>query len=175
MWARSCDASSATRRGRKRREAIDARDHFGVSIATAHAPHSRSTVTVGESVTLPDRQPALRVVPMPSDANQNGDIFGGWVMSQVDIAGSIPAARRARGRVATVAVNSFVFREPVLVGDLVSFYADITREGRTSITVAVEVYAQRNPTDVICVKVTEASLTYVAVGADRRPRELPVE
>jgi acyl-CoA thioesterase YciA len=130
-------------------------------------------VTVGESVTLPDRQPALRVVPMPSDANQNGDIFGGWVMSQVDIAGSIPAARRARGRVATVAVNSFVFREPVLIGDLVSFYADITREGRTSITVEVEVYAQRNPTDVICVKVTEASLTYVAVGADRRPRELP--
>jgi acyl-CoA thioesterase YciA len=129
-------------------------------------------VTV-ESVTLPDRQPALRVVPMPSDANQNGDIFGGWVMSQVDIAGSVPAARRARGRVATVAVNSFVFREPVMIGDLVSFYADITREGRTSITVAVEVYAQRNPTDVICVKVTEASLTYVAVGADRRPRELP--
>ncbi|TMH18415.1 MAG: acyl-CoA thioesterase [Betaproteobacteria bacterium] len=139
----------------------------------ADAPHSRSTVTVGESVTLPDRQPALRVVPMPSDANQNGDIFGGWVMSQVDIAGSVPAARRARGRVATVAVNSFVFREPVMIGDLVSFYADITREGKTSITVAVEVYAQRNPTDVICVKVTEASLTYVAVGADRRPRELP--
>ena len=132
-------------------------------------------MTVGESATLPDRQPALRVVPMPSDANQNGDIFGGWVMSQVDIAGSIPAARRARGRVATVAVNSFVFREPVLIGDLVSFYADITREGRTSITVAVEVYAQRNPTDVICVKVTEASLTYVAVGADRRSREVPQE
>ena len=130
-------------------------------------------MTVGETVALPDRKPALRVVPMPSDANQNGDIFGGWVMSQVDIAGSVPAARRARGRVATVAVNSFVFREPVMIGDLVSFYADITREGRTSITVAVEVYAQRNPTDVICVKVTEASLTYVAVGADRRPRELP--
>ena len=139
----------------------------------ADARHSRSTVTVDKSVALPDRQPALRVVPMPSDANQNGDIFGGWVMSQVDIAGSVPAARRARGRVATVAVNSFVFREPVMIGDLVSFYADITREGRTSITVAVEVYAQRNPTDVICVKVTEASLTYVAVGADRRPRELP--
>jgi acyl-CoA thioesterase YciA len=132
-------------------------------------------LTNDESATLPDRQPALRVVPMPADVNQNGDIFGGWVMSQVDIAGSIPAARRARGRVATVAVNSFVFREPVLIGDLVSFYADITREGRTSITVAVEVYAQRNPTDIICVKVTEASLTYVAVGADRRPRELPKE
>jgi acyl-CoA thioesterase YciA len=126
-------------------------------------------------VTLPDLEPALRVVPMPADANQHGDIFGGWVMSQVDIAGSIPASRRARGRVATVAVNSFVFRQPVLVGDLVSFYARITREGRTSITVAVEVYAQRNPTDVICVKVTEANLTYVAVDAVRRPRTLPME
>jgi acyl-CoA thioesterase YciA len=136
---------------------------------------SKSEAAIGDSVALPDKQPALRVVPMPADANQNGDIFGGWVMSQVDIAGSIPAARRARGRVATVAVNSFVFREPVLIGDLVSFYADITREGKTSITVAVEVYAQRNPTEVVCVKVTEASLTYVAVGTDRRPRELPAE
>lgn len=127
------------------------------------------------AATLPDTEPALRVVPMPADANQHGDIFGGWVMSQVDIAGSIPASRRARGRVATVAVNSFVFREPVLIGDVVSFYAQITREGRTSITVAVEVYAQRNPTEVICVKVTEASLTYVAVAPDRRPRVLPAE
>jgi acyl-CoA thioesterase YciA len=126
------------------------------------------------SVALPDREPALRVVPLPADVNQNGDIFGGWVMSQVDIAGSIPASRRARGRVATVAVNSFVFKQPVMVGDLVSFYATITRVGRTSITVEVEVYAQRNPGDVICVKVTEASLTYVAVGLDRRPRDLPV-
>ena len=128
-----------------------------------------------EPVELPDKEPALRVVPMPADANQHGDIFGGWVMSQVDIAGSIPASRRARGRGATIAVNSFVFRQPVLIGDVVSFYAEITREGRTSITVAVEVYAQRNPTDVICVKVTEASLTYVAVGTDRRPRVLAPE
>ena len=128
-----------------------------------------------EKAVLPDREPTLRVVPMPADANQHGDIFGGWVMSQVDIAGSIPASRRARGRVATVAVNSFVFREPVLIGDVVSFYAQITREGRTSITVSVEVYAQRDPTEVICVKVTEASLTYVAVDPDRRPRVLPAE
>ena len=127
------------------------------------------------TVGLPDREPALRVVPLPADVNQNGDIFGGWVMSQVDIAGSIPAAARARGRVATVAVNSFVFKQPVLVGDVVSFYAKVTRVGRTSITVDVEVFAQRNPSDVICVKVTEASLTYVAVGLDRRPRELPSE
>ena len=126
-----------------------------------------------ESVTLPPGQPALRVVPMPAEVNQHGDIFGGWVMSQVDIAGGVVAARRARGRVATVAVNSFTFKEPVLIGDVVSLYAAISRIGRTSITVDVEVFAQRNPTDIICVKVTEAVLTYVAVGADRRPRELP--
>src|SRR5436190_23493736 len=132
-------------------------------------------MSAGENVTLPDRQPALRVVPMPADANQNGDIFGGWVMSQVDIAGSVPAARRARGRIATVAVNSFVFKQPVLVGDVVSFYAEITHVGRTSVTVDVQVYAERNPGKMICVKVTEACLTYVAVGPDRRPRELPPE
>jgi acyl-CoA thioesterase YciA len=125
------------------------------------------------SVALPAAEPALRVVPMPADANYHGDIFGGWIMAQVDIAGSVPASRRARGRIATVAVNSFVFKEPVLIGDLVSFYATITHVGRTSITVEVEVYAQRNPIEEITVKVTEASLTYVAVGADRRPRELP--
>jgi len=124
-------------------------------------------------VTLPPGTPMLRVVPMPHDANQHGDIFGGWIMSQVDIAGGVLAARRARGRVATVAVNSFVFKQPVLIGDVVSLFARITRVGRTSITVDVEVFAQRNPGDVICVKVTEACLTYVAVGLDRRPRELP--
>lgn len=129
-----------------------------------------------KKVTLPhDKQPALRVVPMPSDANQVGDIFGGWIMSQVDIAGSIPAIRRARGRVATVAVNSFSFKQPVFVGDLVSLYADIVRIGRTSITVDVEVFAQRNPLDIECVKVTEATLTYVAVDENRKPRVVPPE
>jgi acyl-CoA thioesterase YciA len=127
------------------------------------------------SVPLPDKQPTLRVVPMPADANQHGDIFGGWVMSQVDIAGGVAAARRARGRVATVAVNSFVFKQPVLIGDQVSFYSEVTHVGRTSVTVDVEVYAQRNPRDLICVKVTEASLTYVATDAERRPREVPRE
>lgn len=127
------------------------------------------------NVPLPPGIPALRVAPMPADANFHGDIFGGWIMSQVDIAGSVPASRRARGRIATVAVNSFVFKEPVLIGDVVSFYATIERVGRTSITVAVEVYAQRNPDKEITVKVTEASLTYVAVGPDRKPRELPPE
>ena len=128
-----------------------------------------------EIVALPAREPALRVVPMPADANQHGDIFGGWVMSQVDIAGGVAASRRARGRVATVAVNSFVFKQPVLIGDLVSFYTEILRVGRTSVTIGVEVYAQRNPDDVICVKVTEASLTFVYVDRDRRPREIPPE
>jgi acyl-CoA thioesterase YciA len=126
-------------------------------------------------VQLPNKMPVLRVSPMPADANFHGDIFGGWIMSQVDIAGSIPASRRARGRVATVAVNSFLFKQPVLIGDLVTFFAEITRVGRTSITVDVEVYAQRNPDKEITVKVTEASLTYVAVGPDRKPRELPPE
>lgn len=119
---------------------------------------------------LPDKQPTLRLVPMPADANMSGDIFGGWVMSQVDIAGSIPAILAAKGRVATVAVQSFVFKQPVLVGDVVSFYAEIVRIGRTSITVGVEVYSQRNPVAPECVKVTEATLTYVAVDRQRHPR-----
>ena len=123
--------------------------------------------------TLPRREPVLRVVPMPADVNQHGDIFGGWIMSQVDIAGGIVAARRARGRVATVAVNEFTFKQPVSVGDIVTFYGEIERTGRTSITIAVEVYAQRNPDELVTVKVTEARLTYVAVGADGRPRPLP--
>jgi acyl-CoA thioesterase YciA len=125
----------------------------------------------GEAVSLPaGKEPTLRVVPMPADSNSSGDIFGGWVMSQVDIAGSIPAIRLARGRVATVAVNSFVFRQPVMVGDVVSFYAQVVKVGRTSITVSVEVYAQRNPEKEETVKVTEATLTYVAVDNQRRPR-----
>jgi acyl-CoA thioesterase YciA len=120
--------------------------------------------------TLPSKDVTLRVVPMPADENQAGDIFGGWIMSQVDIAGSIAAVRVARGRVATVAVNSFQFKEPVLVGDLVSFYADVVRIGRTSITVNVEVYAQRRPEREEVVKVTEATLTFVALDEKRRPR-----
>jgi len=123
---------------------------------------------------LPEnKEPVLRVVPMPADANQHGDIFGGWIMAQVDIAGGVLAARRARGRVATIAVNSFQFKQPVFIGDVLSFYADIVRVGTTSITVNVEVYAQRNPTDIETVKVTEATLTYVATGPDRKPRAVP--
>ena len=127
------------------------------------------------STTLPQREPTLRLAAMPSDANYTGDIFGGWLMGQVDIAGSIPAVHRARGRVATIAVNSFVFKQPIFVGDLVSFYTRIVKVGTTSITVDVEVYVQRDPVNPTCVKVTEATLTYVAVGEDRRPRPLPPE
>ena len=124
-----------------------------------------------ETTTLPkDKEPTLRVIPMPADANHTGDIFGGWIMSQVDLAGSVPAVRMAQGRVATVAVNSFVFRQPVFVGDLVSFYAEVVKVGRTSITVDVEVYSQRRRETELCVKVTEATLTYVAVDEQRKPR-----
>jgi acyl-CoA thioesterase YciA len=124
-----------------------------------------------ETTTLPaGKEPTLRVIPMPSDASHTGDIFGGWIMSQVDLAGSLPAVRLAKGRVATVAVNSFVFKQPVFVGDVVSFYAEVVKVGRTSITVDVTVYAQRRPEREECVRVTEAVLTYVAVDANRRPR-----
>jgi acyl-CoA thioesterase YciA len=124
-------------------------------------------------VQLPKGQPALRVMPMPADVNQNGDVFGGWIMAQVDVAGAIPAMRRARGRVATVSVNSFLFKQPVSVGDVVSFYGEIVETGRTSIKVNVEVYAERNPTDPVIVKVTEATLTYVAITQQGVKRELP--
>jgi acyl-CoA thioesterase YciA len=122
---------------------------------------------------LPDGSPALRVMPMPADANVHGDVFGGWIMAQADIAGAIPAARRANGRVATVAVTSFQFKQAVFVGDLLSFYSRIIKTGTTSITVEVEVYAERNRLEAETVKVTEATLVYVATGPDRKPRALP--
>ncbi|SAK83651.1 thioesterase superfamily protein [Caballeronia arvi] len=128
---------------------------------------------MADQSTLPEKHVALRVVPQPSDANVHGDVFGGWIMAQVDIAGSIPASRRANGRVATVAVNSFLFKHPVFVGDLLSFYADIVKTGNTSVTVSVEVWAQRMSLAEELVKVTEATLTYVATDRDRRPRVLP--
>jgi acyl-CoA thioesterase YciA len=130
---------------------------------------------MNEFVKLPDSQPALRVIPMPADINPAGDVFGGWVMAQVDMAGAVPAVRRARGRVATVAVNGMQFKEPIAVGDRVSFYADIVKVGRTSITVDVQVYAERTPEDPTIVKVTEALLTYVAVDKVGEKRVLPPE
>jgi len=125
-------------------------------------------------LTLPSGKiPALRVVPMPADANHNGDIFGGWIMAQVDVAGGTVAGRVARGRVATVSVNSFVFKQPVQIGDVLSLYADVTRVGNSSITVKVEVYAERGREEAKIVKVTEAVLTYVAIDLQGRPRPVP--
>lgn len=130
-----------------------------------------------DSIGLPEGTlPQLRVLATPSDANKLGNIFGGWVMSQVDIAGSIPAELRARGPVVTRAVTSFEFRMPVFIGDLISCYAEISREGRTSITVQVEVYAQRHQQgDLSCVKVTQAEVVYVAIDAHGNPKPLPTK
>lgn len=114
---------------------------------------------------------ALQIMPMPADANIHGDVFGGWLMSNVDIAGAIPACQLAKGRVSTVAVNSFVFKEPVYIGDLVTFYTKVTKVGNTSVTVDVEVYAQRQRFNET-VKVTEATLVYVAIDENRKPRPI---
>jgi acyl-CoA thioesterase YciA len=122
--------------------------------------------------TLPAAHPTLRVMPMPKDLNAFGDVFGGWVMAQVDIAGALPAMRRARGRIATVAVNSFQFRQPVSAGDVVSFYAEVVKVGASSITVDVQVYAERHPENPLTVKVTEARLTYVALDAAGNKRRV---
>ncbi len=120
-----------------------------------------------------DRELVLKVIPMPGDTNANGDIFGGWVMAQVDLAGSVIPHRIATGRMATVAVNQFVFKQPVRVGDILSFYAGVSRIGRTSITVQVEVYAESFRDQGRYIKVTEASLTYVAIDENGLPRALP--
>jgi acyl-CoA thioesterase YciA len=124
--------------------------------------------------TLPtDKPPEIRVLAMPADTNAAGDIFGGWMMSQIDIAGSILAFRHADGRVVTVAVNDFTFLKPVFVGDLVSIYARLLKIGTTSIQITVEAYAERHRGVEECHKVATAVLTYVAVGEDRRPRPIP--
>ncbi len=121
----------------------------------------------------PGMELVMRVIPMPADSNPNGDIFGGWIMAQVDLAGAVLPWRVAKGRIATVAVNQFIFKQAVSVGDLLSFFARVERIGRTSITVHVEVWAERNPADPVVVRVTEASLTYVAIDEQGRSREVP--
>lgn len=131
-------------------------------------PHLARPDSVPESCEL-----VLRVMPMPADVNGNGDIFGGWVMAQVDVAGAVLPYRIAKGRIATVAVNQFIFKQPVSLGDLLSFYAKVTRIGTTSVGVHVDVYAERNPANLQVVKVTEADLTYVAIDGEGRPRPLP--
>ena len=133
-----------------------------------------STNSSTSPVQLPtDKELVLKVIPMPADCNANGDIFGGWVMAHVDLAGAVIPARYTQGRQATVAVNQFVFKQPVRVGDILSFFASLTRIGRTSVTVQVEVYAERFRSQGIYVKVTEASLTYVAIDDNGQPRPVP--
>ena len=137
-------------------------------MSTINSPSSSANVA------LPiDKELVLKVIPMPADCNANGDIFGGWVMAQVDLAGSVIPARHTQGRMATVAVNEFIFKQPVRVGDLLSFFAEITRVGRTSVTVKVEVFAERIRSQGSYIKVTEASLTYVAIDEQGKPREVP--
>jgi acyl-CoA thioesterase YciA len=120
-----------------------------------------------------DKELVLKVIPMPADTNGNGDIFGGWVMAQVDLAGSVIPARIIRGRMATVAVKEFVFKEPVRVGDILSFFSSVQRIGNTSITVDVEVFAESFRAQGHFVKVTEALVTYVAIDDQGKPR--PIE
>ena len=134
-----------------------------------YGEHQMGPQTLGD-----DRHLVLRVMPLPADVNANGDIFGGWIMAQVDLAGAVLPSRIAKGRIATVAVKEFVFKQAVSLGDLLSFYARVTRIGTTSVSVHVDVYAERNPANLQVVKVTEAELTYVAIDAQGRPRPLPV-
>jgi acyl-CoA thioesterase YciA len=143
--------------------------------ATMREDHAARTPKMAPSA-LPDgAELVMRVMPMPADANANGDVFGGWIMAQVDLAGAVLPARIAKGRIATVAVNEFVFKQPVSIGDLLSFYARVTRIGNTSVTVQVEVYAERNPANLQVVKVTEGKLTYVAIDRSGAPRALPLD
>jgi len=120
-----------------------------------------------------DQELVLKVIPMPADCNANGDIFGGWVMAQVDLAGAVLPARHARGRFATVAVNEFIFKQPVRVGDILSFFSRVVKLGNTSITVSVEVFAERWNEQGQYIKVTQATLTYVAIDKDGKPRVIP--
>jgi acyl-CoA thioesterase YciA len=136
-------------------------------------PDAPATLHMAPATLPSGAELVLRVMPLPADVNANGDIFGGWIMAQVDLAGAVLPSRIAKGRIATVAVNEFVFKQPVSLGDLLSFYARVTRIGRSSISVHVEVWAERDPANVQRVKVTEADLTYVAIDAHGLPRAVP--
>jgi acyl-CoA thioesterase YciA len=132
------------------------------------------TVACPEHQELPqDKALVLKVAPMPADCNADGDIFGGWVVGQMDIAGWVLPARYAKGRVVTVGINRLSFKQPVRVGDLLSFFVGIVRIGRTSMTVDVDVYAERVEAPQRYRKVTEGQITYVAVNEQGRPRPLP--
>ena len=122
-----------------------------------------------------DMELVLKVIPMPADCNANGDIFGGWVMAQCDLAGSVIPARYTQGRMATVAVNEFIFKQPVRIGDILSFYSKLVRLGRTSVTVTVEVFAERFQAQGEYIKVTQATFTYVAIDDNGRPRAIATQ
>lgn len=137
------------------------------------ANSSAAAVSPAPATPPSDKELVLKVIPMPADTNGNGDIFGGWVMAQVDLAGSVIPARIIRGRMATVAVKEFIFKQPVRVGDILSFYSSVTRIGNTSITVDVEVFAESFRNQGQFVKVTEALVTYVAIDESGKPRPIP--
>ena len=140
---------------------------------TSPQPNNSRAHSGPDSVQMPtDKELVLKVIPMPADSNVNGDIFGGWVMAQVDLAGSVIPARLAKGRITTVAVNQFVFKNAVKIGDLLSFFAEVERIGTTSVTIKVEVYAQRMRQPESIIKVTEANLTYVAIDDSGKPRNI---
>jgi acyl-CoA thioesterase YciA len=136
-------------------------------------PSARPSPSAAPAAPPSDKELVLKVIPMPADTNGNGDIFGGWVMAQVDLAGSVLPARIIRGRMATVAVKEFVFKQPVRVGDLLSFYSSIARIGNTSVTVDVEVFAENVRAQGTFCKVTEALVTYVAIDENGRPKAIP--
>ena len=146
--------------------------HSSTPVTTHSNTHSVTPLTAPTAALPTDKELVLKVIPMPADCNANGDIFGGWVMAQVDLAGSVVPARYVDGRMATVAVNQFIFKQPVRVGDILSFFAEVTRIGNTSITVQVEVYAERFRSQKKYVKVTEASLTYVAIDDAGKTRKI---
>ena len=123
----------------------------------------------------PQLEPALRAIAMPADSNANGDIFGGWLLSQLDLAGSSVAIRRAQSRVATVAITGMSFRRPVFIGDEVTCYAEVIKVGHTSITVRIESWVRRSRggTGDAPIAVTDGIFTYVAIGEDGKPRPVP--
>jgi acyl-CoA thioesterase YciA len=142
----------------------------------SESPSTANAALAAKLQSLPtDMELVLKVIPMPADCNANGDIFGGWVMAQCDLAGSVIPARHAQGRMATVAVNEFVFKQPVRLGDILSFYSKLMRIGRTSITVLVEVFAERFRSQGEYIKVTQATFTYVAIDDNGRPRPIPAQ
>jgi acyl-CoA thioesterase YciA len=147
---------------------------LGVRLNEGALPPTKVKMHMSDSTRPPEGEPLIRAIAMPADANPSGDIFGGWLMSQMDLAAANAASRRSHGRCATVAVDGMIFHQPVFVGDEVSLYASIVKVGRTSMTIRVEAW-RRDRTDEHRNKVTEAVFTFVATDKNRKPRPLPPE